>query len=142
MNRIFLILSVFILLSAGPAYAQSYVHDSGWTVGANTPQPHLQPGQQPLPQQDLPPPDRPSVDEAWDHVWSPIQDISGWRRSSAETILNNTSDRMQSDSNELMGNARAWSVIAADLGIGSLFRGLASDWFVFTTTEIPQHVIE
>ncbi len=136
------VLGVFSLIST-PVLAQAaYIHGSGWTVSSTFFTPNTLPGDPPPAVTPAPEAEDPSVDEAWDRVWTPIQDVTGVGRPTAESYIETSTDRFISDSDEMMGNARAWSVIIGDLGLGHVAKDVAKDWFVFTTTDVPQKLAQ
>jgi len=156
----FLSLLLFAVLLALPTYAEAQrfqrsgkvseeVHASGWTINksffggrhkavtSNNPTPAGQP-KTVSPSSQRSDRQKPSVDRAWRQVWGPIENITGVDRYRAEDYMGRSKKRFQSDSKRVLSNARAWSVIAADLGLVPLAKDVAVDWFSFTANELPR----
>ena len=141
-GRYLLPILFFILFSVSytPVRAESLVvHESGWIVNTDslpTPNPVA-----PFPEGVEPyeSPNDVSVNQAWNRVLAPVKGV-GVTQSGAEGLINGTKDRFIDDSGEMLENAKAWGVIIGDLGLGPLARSVAKDWFLFTTTDVPQNL--
>lgn len=146
MKSLFLFSFCLLFLSfVAPVQAEAgsgaFVHESGWTINPNFPGENSKPvelppgvathapGRQPMPD--------PTLDEAWEQVWTPIQDLTGVDRTTAENYVEGSQARFRDDSSELMTNAKSWLVIISNLGFGSLAKESVQDWFTFTAADVP-----